>query len=79
MKTGKHELEFMLVKSWSFFKFSNIFNFSCCSCNQPLNEASELIIYGEEKDNMDKDSLNNNNDLKNKTKMNYYSKFRDYD
>ena len=77
--TGKHELEFMLVKSWSFFKFSNIFNFSCCSCNQPLNEVSELIIYGEEKDNMDKDSLNNNNDLKNKTKMNYYSKFKDYD
>ena len=78
--TGKHELEFTLVKSWSLFKFSFL-NFSCCSCNQPLNEASELIIYGEEKENGDKDSEINNEDLKNKIskKTNYYCKFKDYD
>ena len=78
--TGKHELEFSLVKSWSLFKFS-IFKFTCCSCNQPLNEASELIIYGEERDNNDKGSEINNEDLKNNIskKLNYYSKFKDYD
>ena len=75
--TGKHALEFMLDKSWSLFKISNIFKFSCCSCNQPLNEGSELIIYGEDKENME--SQINNDDLKNKKKMEYYSKFKDYD
>ena len=78
--SGKHELEFSLVKSWSLFGFTNVFKY-CCSCNQPINEQSELIIYGE--DNFDKDSniKINSEDLKNKTikKYNYYSKFKDYD
>ena len=60
--------------------FTNVFKY-CCSCNQPINEQSELIIYGE--DNFDKDSniKINSEDLKNKTikKYNYYSKFKDYD
>jgi hypothetical protein len=79
--TGKHELEFSLVKSWSLLGISNIFKFSCCSCNQPLGDQAELIIYGE--DNIDKESdlKMSNEDLKNKTlkKYNYYSKFKDYD
>ena len=79
--SGKHLLEFMLVKSWSLLKFSKIFKFSCCSCNQPLIEASELIIYGEDKEILDKENQinNDNDDLKNKEKMKYYSKFKDYD
>ena len=78
--TGKHELEFTLLKSWSIFKNLNIFKFSCCSCNQPVNETSELIIYGEDKDNIDKGS-EINEDLKNKMskKLYYYNKFKDYD
>ena len=80
--SGKHEFEFSLVKSWSFLGISNIFKFSCCSCNQPIGDQSELIIYGE--DNIDKDSdmkmshenLKNNKMIK---KYNYYSKFKDYD
>ena len=80
--TGKHELEFSLAKSWSFLGFSNIFKFTCCSCNQPLDDQAELIIYGE--DNIDKDSVmkvSNDEDLKNKinNKVNYFSKFKDYD
>ena len=79
--TGKHELEFKLSKSWSIFKNLNIFKFSCCSCNQPVSETSELIMYGEDKDNIDKASEINNEDSKNKMakKLNYYSKFKDYD
>ena len=77
--SGRHELEFLLVKSWGFLGISNIFKFSCCSCNQNLLEKSEIIIYGE--DNTDKDNMKvnkgeNNNQLKNN---NYYSKFKDYD
>jgi hypothetical protein len=80
--TGKHELEFFLVKSWSLFGFPNIFKFSCCTCNQPINEQSELIIYGGE-DNCDKESdikIDKEN-IKSRTlkKVNYYNKFKDYD
>jgi hypothetical protein len=79
--TGKHELEFSLVKSCSYFGFSNIFKMSCCSCNQSNGDQAELIIYNEE--NYDKDSnlKMSNEDLKNKTlkKYNYYNKFKDYD
>ena len=79
--TGKHELEFFLVKSWSLFGFPNIFKFTCCSCNQPVNEQSEIIIYGEENVDKDNNLKVSNEDIKNKTrkKFNYYSKFNDYD
>ena len=77
--SGKHVLEFILAKSWPMFKFSNIFKFSCCTCNQPINEVSELIIYGEEKENLDKEYKTNNDDFKNKAKMKYYNKFKDCD
>ena len=80
--SGKHVLEFILAKSWPMFKFSNIFKFSCCTCctcNQPINEVSELIIYGEEKENLDKEYQTNNDDFKNKEKMKYYNKFKDCD
>ena len=78
--TGKHELEFSLVKSFNLFGLSNIFKMSCCSCNQPNGDPAELIIYNE--DNYDKDSIAKiNEDLKNKNlkKYNYYNKFKDYD
>ena len=79
--SGKHQFEFSLVKSWSFFGFSNIFNFSCCSCNQPLNEQSELIIYGEENSYKENDLKMSRENLKIKMnkKYNYYGKFKDYD
>ena len=79
--SGKHQFEFSLVKSWSFFGFSNIFNFSCCSCNQPLNEQSELIIYGEENSYKENDLKMSRENLKIKMnkKFNYYGKFKDYD
>ena len=79
--SGKHELEFSLVKSWSFLGISNIFKYTCCSCNQPINEQSELIIYGEDNIDKDNDMKISNEELKNKmlTKYNYYSKFKDYD
>ena len=79
--TGKHELEFSLVKSFNLFGLSNIFKMSCCSCNQPNGDPAELIIYNE--DNYDKDSnlKLSNEDLKNKgiIKYNYYNKFKDCD
>ena len=79
--TGKHELEFSLVKSFNLFGLSNIFKMSCCSCNQPNGDQAELIIYNE--DNYDKDSnlKLSNEDLKNKgiIKYNYYNKFKDCD
>lgn len=79
--SGKHEFEFSLTKAWSFFGFSNIFNFSCCSCNQPLNEKTELIIYGDENSNKESEIKMNGENLKMKMnkKFNYYSKFKDYD
>ena len=79
--SGKHELEFSLVKSWAFFGISNILKFSCCSCNQPLGDQSELIIYGEENIEKDTDMKMSNENLKNTKlkKYNYYSKFKDYD
>jgi hypothetical protein len=68
---GKHELEFSLVKSWSLFGVSKIFNFACCTCNHNINETSEIIIYNTE----------NNEGVrrKDKKKYSYYNKFKDYD
>ena len=79
--TGKHELEFALVKSWSFFGISDLFKFSCCSCNQQNNDQAELIIYNDENIDKDSDIKMSNEDLNNKIikKYNYYSKFKDYD
>ena len=68
--SGKHEFEFSLTKAWSFFGFSNIFNFSCCSCNQPLNEKTELIIYGDENSNKESEIKMNGENLKMKMKKN---------
>ena len=79
--TGKHELEFALVKSWNFFGLSNIFKMSCCSCNQNNGDQAELIMFNEENYDKNSDNKLNSDDLKNSSlkKYNYYNKFKDSD
>ena len=43
--SGKHEMKFNLDKSWDIFSFSSMLNFMCCSCNQPVKEMSEIVMY----------------------------------
>ena len=84
--SGKHELEFLLDKSWNKFSFSSMFDFMCCTCNQPINENSEIVIYSNGFKISD-DNYEDNNDIKNNNeftdrknnKINYLSKFKDND
>ena len=74
--SGKHEMKFNLDKSWDIFSFSSMLNFMCCSCNQPVKEMSEIVMYNEN----DINELSNNelSDIKTH-KLSYLSRFKDND
>lgn len=82
---GRHEMEFILDKSWKLFLFSDIFDLMCCTCKQPVNENAELIIMKDTNKNIDNvlyEEVISNNDSTNKKiikKVSYLNKFKDND
>ena len=81
---GKHEMEFILDKSWKLFSFSNVFDYMCCSCKQPVNDNSEIIMLNDTKKNNEnilEEEISNDEltDKKLIKKINYLNKFKDND
>ena len=81
---GRHEMEFILDKSWKLFWFSDVFDFMCCSCKQPANDNAEIIMVKDttKKNDVILDEEVINDELTNKKiirKVNYLNKFKDND
>ena len=85
--SGKHELNFYLIKKVNLLGFPLNFNILCCSCNQSAKDSGEFIMDEHRQsqkanNNNGKELYDNNtyNTLSVKTeKMDYYKRFKDCD